>query len=241
MGPGQAGNGSAQQNPVNDQPVSDQPLNELVIQTRWAPRDDHIPGEGATTAWLAIHAAGHCATRIQDQDATNQDATNQDPTTRDEILVSTLPLAQWFAGNLWRLRWEPRPDRPSTDWRMSHNLAAAGYGYTWPSIEFFPEAQGIRVNVKAHPPYLTGFTAMVSTESFEREIDRLVNATLERLEGTPTHKELQALWNEIMREQNDPRLIDQRQQEAILGYDPGEAPQDGRQPLPSNRQTNAHK
>ena len=65
--------------------------------------------------------------------------TNRDPTTRDEILVSTLPLAQWFAGNLWRLRWEPRPDRPSTDWRMSHNLAAAGYGYTWPSIEFFPD------------------------------------------------------------------------------------------------------
>ena len=78
MGPGQAGNGSAQQNPVNDQPVSDQPLNELVIQTRWTPRDDRIPGDGATTAWLAIHAAGHCATRLQDQDATNRDATNQD-------------------------------------------------------------------------------------------------------------------------------------------------------------------
>lgn len=49
------------------------------------------------------------------------------------IIADPTPLAEWFAANWWRLRWEPEKEnltaQQQLDWDLSHRLAAAASGY----------------------------------------------------------------------------------------------------------------
>jgi hypothetical protein len=144
-------------------------------------------------------------------------------------------LGQWFAGNWWRLRWEPEipNSRNNVDWRMSHCMAAAGEGFIWPNILFASDGESMAIATRPTPPvtndtpirYLNDITARVTAKEFERAVDLFMELVLTRLHSEKARDTaLAQLWTEIQTERNDPKLKDWRRLEAICGYDPENAP-----------------
>src|SRR5438105_3283149 len=74
---------------------------------------------------------------------------------RSAPYLSAYHLAEWFAWNWWRLRWEPRSVTPSSSWAFAHRLATIGHGYVWPNITIFSDGER---------------TALVSKPSKDRKI-----------------------------------------------------------------------
>lgn len=153
----------------------------------------------------------------------------RDNAQKSSVALAPYPMALWFVSNWWRLRWEPTPQRPSTDWRMSHLLSAAGYGYSWPTIGFQTDGETIRITSLpttgtdgSSVIYLTPFSALISAKKFEQEIASFVDICNEAFGET----DVLALWNILQDEQNDRELAMFRQIEARLGFDAGEGPEE---------------
>ena len=66
------------------------------IRTNWLYAE---AGQSQGSTELSIWIHGQCATEVEEQ------LTRE---IRRTIRVSAPDLAQWLAGNWWRLRWEPR-------------------------------------------------------------------------------------------------------------------------------------
>ena len=190
------------------------------IQCGWPP-DHHraglTPGE-RPLADIRITAGDHCLTRFR---------TRSGNTTGEAPRLSAMLLAAWLAANSWRILCEPMGN--SLDWRMSHNLAAAGGGFLWPSITIWKEGDGLRVLAQANPPdndepirYLEGCNILIDTREFQQEADSFIQETIRR-SGNP-EGELAVLWACILEERADHKTRDLREREARLGYDPGEVP-----------------
>ena len=179
-------------------------------------------------AELSIWIDGACATSVEEV---------LDRTRRNRVRLSVTRLAEWLAGNWWRLRWEPeipkeaRPDAIS-DWNMSHNLASAGGGYVWPALWFSSDGDSILIRSESTEPdlaepirYLGNFTKTITANSFEQEVDRFVEATIANLAKTGQEPEdLSTLWKIVSEERQDSGMSETRKLEALLGYDPAEAP-----------------
>ena len=153
----------------------------------------------------------------------------RDNAQKSSVALAPYPMALWFVSNWWRLRWEPTPQRPSTDWRMSHLLSAAGYGYSWPTIGFQTDGETIRITSLpttgtdgSSVICLTPFSALISAKKFEQEIASFVDICNEAFGET----DVLALWNILQDEQNDRELAMFRQIEARLGFDAGEGPEE---------------
>lgn len=196
--------------------------NGFEIQYEWSPTEAADSPDGFTRAALSVMLGGVCVTEIEDRLAKN---------TRREVLLSAHRMALWFAGNWWRLRWEPEPNRPTLDWKLSHNLASAGGGYIWPDLTFGSDGESVRIRAQASPPscqdpirYLHSLTGNAAAHTFEYAIDDFVNATITRLpDSIDEGPSLAGLWAQIAAERNDPELYTWCQLEARLGHDPGEA------------------
>ena len=156
-------------------------------------------------------------------------------TVRNRLNASAYTLAAWFAGNWWRLRWEPETpsSRTDVDWRLSHSIASAGEGFCWPSILFASDGETIAIASRATRGrvlgpvrYLNEVSARITAREFERSVDTFLSLVLSRLhsEGFGS-SELADLWAEVMKERSDPKLTRWRRLEAICGFDPGEAPE----------------
>lgn len=186
------------------------------------PREYGDEMDRVTLAELAVFVGDSCATTLEDILA---------KTVRQSARLSALRLAEWFAANWWRLRWEPPANTLS--WKMSHKVGNSGGGHVWPNLSFSSDWESIHVSVRptigweGEPiRYLNDFDALISTGAFETGIDEFVNGTVARLSGTlgkPT--ELAELWNLIQHERNDPVVTEARKLEACMGYDPDEAPE----------------
>jgi hypothetical protein len=153
--------------------------------------------------------------------------------------VSAYPLALWLASSWWRIRWEPLPSSirlapdeipADADWRMSHELPAAGYGFIWPQLSFASDGETIRATCRrshelsAEPiRYLSDFEAVVPAREFEREMDNFMDLVLRRLDSVG-ETELHTIWREVVAERADPEQSAARRLEARLGYEPDEAP-----------------
>ena len=193
------------------------------IQYEWLPRAADASLDGLTSAALSIMLNGVCVTEVEDRLAN---------VTRPAARLSAWRMAQWLAGNWWRLRWEPEPIRPTLDWKMSHNLASASGGYLWPSLTFGSDGETILIRSQASPPscrepvrYLRDNRALVAADDFERVIDNFVAAVIAKLpDQVEETDDLVDLWAEIAAERKDPDLYALRQLEARLGHDPDEAP-----------------
>ncbi len=202
-------------------------MSELSINTSWLP--GYASGSGpvpATEAEIGIVCSGRVLTHIDD---------SWSKSVRDVARISAYPMALWLAASWWRLRWEARPKRENLDlsWRMSHELPAAGHGYTWPAISF--ESDGESIGIRSRPSdgphepvrYLTAFDSWIDTASFEREVDAFVELVLARLDATKVREEqLCSLWRELRQERTDPQASNVRRLEARLGFDPDEAPEE---------------
>lgn len=209
-------------------------MDGLVNTFRWtwewaASEYDEGPEVADTVARLALHVGSHNLMR-------NEDAWSRDP--QEAILASAYPLALWFASSWWRLHWEPLPpDRvpPTVEWRMAHELAAAGHGFVWPQVLFAADGQYMRIWAVASRPdtrqslrYLTGLErpTYVSLDDFGRGIEALITATLERLD-TRNHREndLRILWDLVCEDRANAKSAAYRRVEAEFGFEPDEAPE----------------
>lgn len=148
---------------------------------------------------------------------------------KTSVALGPYPMAMWFASNWWRLRWEATPPQPTTDWRMSHMLSAAGHGYSWPTIGFQTDGKTIRITSLpttgasdgASVIYPTLFSAVISAEMFEKE----AGAFIEDCNDAFGDSDLHALWDTVQEEKADRELALFRQIEARLGFDAGEGPE----------------
>ncbi len=194
-------------------------IEQKQLEDRTKETDDRM--QSAISIWLN----GICLTELEDR-------TSEIKLTRRFMRVSALQLADWFAGNWWRLRWEPKEEPTSTDWQMSHNLAAAGSGYLWPNLILSSDGETIQAIAKSDDPnstepvrYLQNYEGIISAIDFEKAIDNFVNAVINDMPPqVKTNTELTNLWAEVSWERANEYLKDIRKLEARLGYDPGKAP-----------------
>ena len=198
----------------------------LSIECEWS---DPIgsPSEVAeTTAFLDIRFGDRHATRAENEFS---------KTVTNRSLLSAYPFALWLAASWWRLRWETSPPyMPSNDWRMSHELPAAGGGFVWPKLVFESDGESIHLRMAPSKPspfeslhYLEDLHGWVSAIDFEYAVTTFLNLVCARLDQRGLRNtQLQALWSELTAERSDPALARFRVIEAILGFDPGDASED---------------
>ena len=142
--------------------------------------------------------------------------------------VSGYHIAEWFALNRWRLRWETAPGEHRVDWDFAHCMATVGEGYVWPNITM--SSDGYRTQVASTPtvdvtPGLFRYVGApraewVPSSVLEDCVDRFIALVLQRLENAGVHDtNLHALWQDVnqARQSRDWRF---RRIEARLGHDP---------------------
>jgi hypothetical protein len=200
---------------------------EFSFDVSWLPQSYGPPAISATAASLTIRVGNQIATRNDD---------DWSKSIENSARLALYPLACWLADCWWRLRWESEPSArylPGSDWRMAHELAAAGHGFLWPNLTFASDSQSVQIvgrptNPLSEEPvrFLADFAEAVPADVFEREIDNLLGLVLARLRALGQEDTgLQYLWNEVCKERRDPEIATLRRFEAVLGFDPKEAPQ----------------
>ena len=195
---------------------------QLMFSIRHEALDEGSPEEKAAFGILKIAAYGNLLTMGRDAH------TNR---FRNGPLVSGYHLAEWLAWNWWRLRWEPRPEAPCSDWSLAHCMASIGEGYVWPNVTIFSD--GFRTALVSKPSqdpdatpfrYIGAQPFVVTTEVFESAVDVFVRRVIENIRKTPlTETNLQILWRRLAAERENPERVRFRRIEALLGYDPDDA------------------
>lgn len=200
-------------------------IQDFKIIPEWTSAE-HGPEElRKTSARLQIICADQIATRSQDE---------WSQSVQNVVHLSAYPLAQWFAASWWRLRWEPASEGLGpVSWRMSHEMSAAGFGYLWPLLRFEPDGEA--VDIICHPSaeggkepivYLNTFRKTIPGTMFERAIDAFINQVLARLDAVGLREtSLHAIWRDIQEERLNQQFAAYRKIEALLGFDPDEAPE----------------
>lgn len=147
---------------------------------------------------------------------------------QSSVALAPYPMALWFASNWWRLRWEVTPSNPTTDWRMSHMLSAAGYGYSWPTIGFQTDGEIIRITSLptsgmngASVIYNTSCSEIITANKFESTVTSFIKDCNTKFGDS----DISSLWEIIQEEKDDKELATYRQLEARLGFDAGEGPE----------------
>ncbi|MFW6217745.1 MAG: hypothetical protein ACOC4K_02000 [Verrucomicrobiota bacterium] len=199
------------------------------LKFSWLARETGSDLDRACFADLSLAVGESFITRLEDIAAR---------TVRNHTRACAYHLAVWFASNWWRLRWEPEPQNPRSvdlDWRLAHHLGAAGGGYVWPNASFSSEGSIMNIRVKHSQTsagfepvnYLADFHARMTAGDFENAIDYFIQGVLQRLESFAVSDEvLLSLWQEVMRERQDPEISQWRKLEALAGFDPDEASED---------------
>ena len=188
--------------------------------------ESSVPVDLLTRCHLALRLKGHELFRHEDLLGEHQ--------VKDAITVSAYPLAVWFAANWWRLRWEPSTSssEPAVlqDWQMSHCLAAAGEGYAWPNLVFASDGENVQLHLTPTQEsvgplrYIERLDTWLPAQEYETGVSRFIESTLQQL-GDNSTTDLHALWKTVLEERATPALALQRRIEAMLGYDPEEAPE----------------
>lgn len=151
---------------------------------------------------------------------------------RKASLLSAYHLAEWFAWNWWRLRWEP--NGPGAGWRFAHAMPTIGEGYVWPNATIFPD--GERVTIAARPSnpadefavrYINEYVGAVPAAEFEGGVERFILQVMGQLDAVGLRDtNLQRIWADLELERRDGELSRYRRLEAMLGHDPEEGPQE---------------
>ena len=202
----------------------------MNIDVDWLPPFQASKEIQRTSAAIRIVFGSENATRHEDEFSQS---------VQQAVRVSAYPLALWLATLWWRIRWEPLPLRirlssgelpADVNWRMSHEVAAAGHGFVWPRLVF--ASDGDTISVQCRPTsslseepvrYLSEFDVWMRADEFETATDQFVDLVLRRLDSLG-ETELHVLWKEVLSERADPDQAAGRRIEARLGYDPDEAP-----------------
>ena len=173
----------------------------LEIDVDWEVSDQGTPEERACFAAIGIVCNDKRLTEGTDAFVNR---------VRSAPFLSAYHLAEWFAWNWWRLRWEPRTSFPSPEWAFAHRMATVGHGYVWPNITIFSD--GERTALVAKPThdrnkgafrYIGNSAAVIGSVQFENAIDRFIEQvkgqlTDERLSST----NLESIWSELSEERD---------------------------------------
>jgi hypothetical protein len=148
---------------------------------------------------------------------------------RQKVYLSAYKLAEWFAWNWWRLRWEPR--RHSTDWAMAHRMTTIGGGYVWPNITVISDGERVLLTAEPTQPrpaeplrYIASAAGVVRASEFQTAVELFIQQVLGRLfsQGI-TDSNLEQIWSELSSERSRPDMTRHRRFETLLGLDPSEA------------------
>ncbi len=153
-----------------------------------------------------------------------------------EVLLSAYPLATWLLRSWWRIFYEPTSidSKPDIDWRMSHEVGAADYGFVWPKIAFVSDFQNIFIDSRPTEDrnqsvrYINALASPVAVrlDIFRSEIESFIVNTIERLNSFDgSGKDLEEFFELIKDEMSDPDLCLYRKFEAQMHFDPDEAPE----------------
>ena len=199
-------------------------MSNLKIQADWIQSDEKEIVLAKTAANLLVEVNGCSLTRninIWDHKAS------------DSVIVSTYPLAEWFAYYWWRLENELMPIHRnlSFDWKCAHEIASANNGFVWPQIMFASDGEFINVYSRTFSmpeqsvEYIGKFDnpQMIPLTDFQKEVSRFIEVTLDRLGDLDSN--LLELWNTTVEEMKSPESKKIRQMEASLGFDPEECPE----------------
>ena len=149
----------------------------------------------------------------------------------DCLEAPPLPFAFWLIDNWWRIRWEPEPiEHTNLEWELVHHLSSIGAGYPWPRVSIW--GLGHLIGVEVHDDSLNleqtlRFTAKpqiqyVHASSFEEAVDSFIGEVLDRFGGDLDG--LDSEYQTLLSERADPDKTAWRKFEALLGYDPDDAP-----------------
>ena len=191
---------------------------DFEFQVRWLERIYGTPAERETFGELEIRWRDQVLTELEDLFA---------GTVRSGARVSLLHLGAWLVSNWWRLRWEPLPVSIDLDWRLAHEIGAAGGGFAWPDLLFAADGEtvsfSLRDTLDAGPPvrYLRRVEGSMRAGTFERAVDALLSVLWERLSSRHVNEpDLQEAWSEVLAERRNPEVATRRRREALLGFDP---------------------
>jgi len=193
------------------------------IDAHWIEASDGIPEERFTAAELTISIGGKIATRVDD---------DWSKSVRSNVRLAAYPLALWIASSWWRLRWEPYRADPDLAWRMAHDMPTAGAGFVWPPLRLASDGEGMLCSTLPTPDrptepirYLAQLNETVPVEDVESHLGGFIELVLARLEALGLPKtDLHTLWKDVQSERNDPHVRGERRLEALLGFEPEEAP-----------------
>ncbi len=193
----------------------------FAIDFQWLVMNDGNRFQQAAFSEMIIRVGGNFATELEDTSA---------KTVRKGARLSAYDLAMWLSSNWWRLTNEPK--RSTLSWEMSHKLSAIGNGYLWPDLTFIGDGHGIRVESRDSlydqsqlVRYLNNFDSIISVPDFEKGVGAFIESVKSRLISQELNDaELIPLWQKVCDERNDHNLSHQRKLEALMGYDPEEAP-----------------
>lgn len=183
------------------------------------------PEEQATYGMLVMEANGRRLT----EGVTDTDELKAGP------WVSGYHVAEWFALNWWRLRWETDAGERRTDWDFAHCMATVGEGYVWPNITI--SSDGYRTQLASKPtvdpvPGLFRYIGFprgewVPSSVLEKSVDSFVGLVLERLETAEIRDtNLHFLWQDVNQARQSPDDRHFRRIEARLGHDPDQGDTD---------------
>lgn len=198
---------------------------DFIIATEWLDDDAATASEDAP-ARLHLAIGGNIASRAENR---------WSQTIVEAVPLSAGTLATWLIGSWWRLRHEPGwpVGRPPTGWRMAHEIAAAGGGFLWPRLRIMGDGVSMEFDCIPSDPrcgeaivYLGDFRAQIDVDAFEGEVDGFVERVVERLGATGRVTNLAEAWRRLGEERHDPAMTEIRRIEAMLGYDPAEAPEE---------------
>ncbi len=200
----------------------------IVIEADWENLERGTPEERACFAAVGIRQGNIWLTQAEDSFVNR---------VRSKVYVSAYLLAEWLAWNWWRLRWEPPPHAqvrlPAQHWELAHSVAAIGAGYVWPNIVIASDGQQVTFSAKPTRPdarealrYVVDHAATIPAGAFENAIDAFFDQVREQLRaGGVSGSNFERIHNDLVAERADPEAASRRRFEALLGFDPDEAPE----------------
>ena len=154
------------------------------------------------------------------------------PEPDDCLEAPPLPLAFWFVDNWWRIHSEPPPNRDlDVQWRLAHHLSSVGAGYHWPNVSIWGEGSRFGVAVHADASNLQPSLKFVApprleyvpSSTVEEAIDQFILDVLKQV-GTDCDG-LDVEYTQLRSERANPEVAAWRTLEAMLGFDPDDAPE----------------
>lgn len=195
----------------------------LSITAEWEHLDKGSAAERACFAALGISTGDNWLTEAEDAFVKR---------VRQKVHLSGYALAEWLAWNYWRLCSEP-PDLSRRDWAMAHRLSTIGGGYIWPNITI--QSDGERVGIVARPTpsraaeplrYIASQIIGVPATEFVSAVNIFVEQVIGQLRAERVEiTNLDRLWEDVRSERADASAKRHRELEAMLGFEPDEAPE----------------